>query len=98
MRTPAYITVTAPPGRVTPIHRDDGVDLGGGQLTVSAGEIVRVRYAKSQSIRRRIAAGDLVPCDMNGAAVGVDLAAAPRELDGGKVLARREAKPGKAES
>lgn len=84
--TPAYITVTAPSGRRTPIHHEDGTEPGGGQLCVVAGEIIRVRYAGSQTIRRSIGRGDLIPCDMNGAAVGVALAASADELPGGRVI------------
>ena len=96
MSDPAFITVTAPPGRRTPVHKDDGAEPGGGQLCVVEGEIVRVRYAKSQSIRRSITRGDLIPCDMNGAAVGVSLAACPRELPEGRIkIAQRKAEVSK---
>lgn len=84
---PEYITVTAPPERVTPVHTKDGVDpAGGGQLRVTSDTIARVRYAGSQCIRRSIARGDLIMCDMNGAKVdSADLAACPNELPGGKI-------------
>lgn len=86
MPDPSHITVTAPQGVTTPIHRLDGSEPGGGQLCVRAGEIVRVRYAGSQTVRRSIGRGDLIPCDMNGASVGVALAFAPDELPGGRVI------------
>lgn len=82
MPEPAYILVTAPTGRVTPIHATDGFDPGGGLLYVTDGTVCRVRY--SQAIRRAIARADLFPCDMNGAAVGLELATAPDDI-GGKV-------------
>jgi hypothetical protein len=84
MPDPTHITVTAPPDRVTPIHRNDGIEPNGGQLRVTADYVDRVRY--SQCVRRSIARGDLVPCNMSGAAVAsVDLAASPEELPGGRV-------------
>lgn len=92
MPIPSHITVTAPPDRRTPVHPSDGTEPGGGLLCAVPGEIIRVRYARSQTIRRAIARGDLIPCDMNGAAVGVDLAAAPEEIPGGRVkIAERRA-------
>ena len=78
-----HITVTAPAERVTPIHKRDGGTVTGAQPQVIAGEIHRVRY--SQDVRRAIGRGDLVPCDMNGAPCGVELAAAPDEIDGYKI-------------
>lgn len=84
MPHPTHITVTAPPDRVTPLHRDDGAAPGGMQLRSTAAFVDRVRY--SQSVRRAIARGDLIPCDMSGSAVpSVDLAAAPDELPGGRI-------------
>lgn len=92
---PTHITVTAPPGKVTPVHRNDGQDLGGGQLRVTSQFVDRVRFAGSQAIRRSIARGDLVMCDLNGAPVAsAELAAAPDELPGGRILL--PAKDGKA--
>lgn len=80
MPNPTYITVTAPPDRVTPIHKDDGQEHSGAQLRVIAGRVSRVRY--SQTTRRAIGRGDLIPCNMSGAAVpSVDLAAAPDLAD-----------------
>lgn len=78
---PTHIKVTAPQGKLTPIGQADGRLPGGGSLRVHDGIICRVRY--SQDIRRSIARGDLIPCDMNGADVGVHLddAAAPEDLD-----------------
>jgi len=83
MPDPTHITVTAPAGRRTPIGRRDGAEPGGSQLCVVRGVVCRVRY--SQDVRRSIARGDLIPCDMNGAPVTVTLAAAPSELPGGKL-------------
>jgi len=97
MAVPSHITVTAPPGRMTPVGRRDGVEPGGGQLRVVDGEVVRVRFAGSSSVRRSIARGDLIMCDMNGAPVAsADLAAAPAELPDGRIVLKRDAKPGKA--
>lgn len=97
MTVPAYITVTAPPGRVTPMHPSDCAGLGPGQPTVSAGEIVRVRCAGSQTVRRAVGRGDLIPCDMNGARVeSYELAACPEELPGGRVLVQPKAAVRKA--
>lgn len=79
MPDPTHITVTAPSDRVTPIHEADGITPGGGQLRVRAGVVARVRL--SQSVRRSVARGDLIPCNMSGTAVpSIDLAAAPEEL------------------
>lgn len=85
MPDPTHITVTAPPDRVTPIHEADGIMPGGGQLRVTAAFVDRVRY--SQSVRRAIARGDLIPCDMSGSAVpSAHLAASPEELSGGRIV------------
>lgn len=73
MPDPTYITVTAPTGMVTPIHKDDGIEPNGAQLRVTADRQVQVRA--SQSIRRAIARGDLIACNMSGAAApSADLA------------------------
>jgi hypothetical protein len=94
MTAPAFILVTAPPGRVVPIHRLDGAGLSGVQLQVVDGEVVRVRFAGSQTVRRSIARGDLIPCDMNGTEVPTfELAAAPDELPGGRIVLARKAFP-----
>ena len=86
---PTHITVTAPPDRETPIGKADGIEPNGGQLRVTAASVRRVRY--SQDVRRAIGRGDLIPCNMSGAAVpSVDLAAAPHELPG--PLPKKEAK------
>lgn len=78
MPNPTHITVTAPPDRVTPIHKDDGVEVNGAQLRVIAGRVARVRL--SQSVRRAVNRGDLIPCNMSGAAVpSIDLAGSPDE-------------------
>lgn len=95
MPKPAHITVTAPPDRMTPIHRDDGSEPGGAQLRVVAGVVCRVRL--SQTTQRAIQCGDLIPCDMSGATVpSIDLANAPEELPGGRIVL--PAKGGKATS
>lgn len=51
------ITVTAPAGRATPLHREDGVVPGGALLIVLPGS--RHRVPLSANIRRAIARGDL---------------------------------------
>lgn len=90
MPDPTHITVTAPPDRVTPIHKDDGYAPGGVQLRVTSAFVDRVRY--SQSVRRSIARGDLIPCNMSGAGVpSLHLAAAPAELPGGRIEIRAAA-------
>jgi len=92
MNDPEYITVTAPPDKVTPVHKDDGREPGGGQLRVTAEVVVRVRFRGSHTVRRSLNRGDLIPCDMNGAQVAsAQLAAAPDELPGGKIARRRAA-------
>lgn len=92
MPDPTHITVTAPPDRVTPIHADDGRQPGGGQLRVTAAHVDRVRY--SQSVRRSVACGDLIPCDMSGSVVAsVELAAAPEELPGGRIARSQDPAP-----
>lgn len=96
MPDPTHITVTAPAGRITPIHSRDGGSITGTQPQVVAGEVHRVRY--SQDVRRAIGRGDLIPCDMNGARVGIELAAAPDDLPGYKVTIKewRESAPHRA--
>jgi hypothetical protein len=85
MPTPTHIMVTALPDRVTPIHKDDGIEPTGAQLRVTAGRVERVRY--SQSIRRSIARGDLIPCNMSGAAVAsVELATSLDEMPASKLV------------
>lgn len=96
MPAPSHITVTAPPGRRTPIHPDDGREPGGGQLCAVDGEVIRVRFAGSTSIRRSIGRRDLILCNMDGAPVeSAELAAAPDELPGGRLVIKRDAKPEK---
>jgi hypothetical protein len=83
MNLPTHITVTAPPGRLTPVHIDDGIEPGSAQLQVTSGHVCRVRY--SHTIVRSIGRGDLIMCDANGAPVAsVELAASPQEIDGVK--------------
>lgn len=100
MPDPSHITVTAPPGRTTPVHRTDGTEPGGALLCATPGTVIRVRFAGSSTVRRSIARGDLIPCDMNGAPVAsAQLAAAPDELPDGRVpVAPRDLKLGKATS
>lgn len=89
-----HITVTAPEGVRAPIHPRDGRDPTGLPLHVVSGIVDRVRW--SQEIRRAIARGDLFPCDMDGARVAsAELAAAPAELPGGRIVLRRDLKPQK---
>lgn len=78
-----HIKVTAPKGRMTPIGRADGTEPGGGLLHVTSAVVCRVRY--SQDVRRAMARGDLIPCDMNGAACTITLADAPDELEGWRI-------------
>lgn len=79
-----YVRVTAPEGRRTPIHEDDGVDVGAVMLYVEPGSIRRVRW--SQTVRRARNRGDLILCDMNGNRVDtVDLAEQVEDLPGGKL-------------
>lgn len=81
---PTHVTVTAPEGRLTPVHTRDGIQPGGAQMVVQAGFVERVAY--SQLTMRSINRGDLVLCDLNGASVAsADLAAAPNELPGGRI-------------
>lgn len=76
---PTHITVTAPEGRLVPIHPSDGTDPSGMLLHVEAGTVCRVRY--SQSTRRAINRGDLIPCSLEGRPVDVDAADCPKALD-----------------
>lgn len=101
MPAPSHITVTAPPGRQTPISAPDGCEPGGAMLYAMPGEVIRVRFG-SQSIRRSIGRGDLIMCDMNGVQVtSAELAAAPEDLPGGKIViaelaVKRDVRLGKA--
>lgn len=80
MTRPTHVTVTAPPGRLTPIHEGDGRRPGGAQLLVAPGMIERVKL--SQHTMRSITRGDLVLCTMDGKTVAsYELAAAPVPLD-----------------
>lgn len=81
-----HIYVKCPPGRLTPIHKDDGIEPGGGVMYVKPGEVRRVRYwigndRTSQTVRRSVNRGDLVLCNMDGVEVeSFEAAAAPDEL------------------
>lgn len=94
MPRPDYITVTAPPGRATPIHKDDGVDLLGGQLQVTEADVCRVRY--SQTVQRSINRGDLITCTSDGAHCILAQASAPRDLGVGAKVTRVQRKEGKS--
>ena len=61
---PAFLTVTAPEGRTTPIAPNDAADPTGLVLTVTSDVVCRVRY--SSDVRRAIACGDLIPCTVAG--------------------------------
>jgi hypothetical protein len=61
---PTHILVTAPEGRLCPIHPSDGGDDAGGLLYVMHGRVTRVKY--SQDVRRSIKDGDLIPCTRDG--------------------------------
>lgn len=86
MARTSQIYVTAPEGRVTPVHGADGSEPAGGILYARPGKVVRVRYwlpdgTTSQTIRRSVNRGDLVRCNMDGAPVdSYELAAAPDEI------------------
>lgn len=83
MALPTHVTVTAPLGRRTPVHSEDGVEPGGGPLYVTHEHVDRVRY--SHTTLRSIGRGDLVLCNMDGNPVDSwELAAAPEELPGGR--------------
>lgn len=78
MALPTHVTVTAPPGRRTPVHHEDGVEPGGDPLHLVSGKVRRVKY--SQTTMRSIARGDLILCNMDGHAVeSAEAAAAPDE-------------------
>lgn len=88
---PSHITVTAPDGRLTPIHPDDGVELGGGLLYVSPGKVARVRW--SQTIRRAVARGDLAFCNMDASYVdSAEHARCDTEIDHEALRARKAAR------
>jgi hypothetical protein len=75
---PTHIMVTSAPGRLTPIHKDDGQEPGGGLLHADDKTVIRVKY--SQAIRRSITRGDLIPCNLDGVSCAVERAAAKDEL------------------
>jgi hypothetical protein len=87
MFQPTHIYVTAPQGRLTPIHPDDGIEPGGFPMRAKAGEASMVRYwivqpnghvIVSQTTRRAITRGDLIPCNDKGTPVDdVDAAQVP---------------------
>lgn len=86
-RPERYVRVTAPEGRHTPIHEDDGVDIGGLPLFVEPGVIRRVRW--SQTTRRSKNRGDLILCDMDGKQVDtVELAEQLDQLPEGRMEAK----------
>lgn len=86
MSSATHIFVTCPEGRLAPVHKDDGIEPGGGVMYVRPGEVRRVRYwledgRTSQTTRRAVGRGDLVLCNMDGAPVdSYEAAAAPDEL------------------
>jgi hypothetical protein len=86
MSNPTHVHVTAPEGRRTPIHRNDGIESNGGQLHVESAEVRRVVF--SQDVRRAVARGDLVLCNMHGVACDLDKAGAPDELEGGRAAVK----------
>lgn len=77
---PSHIFVTAPEGRLCPIHPADGRNHEtGGLLYVEHGKVERVKY--SGDVRRAWKRGDLVLVDRQGAKVKTfDQAAAPAEI------------------
>jgi len=64
MADDVFVYVTAPEGRRTPIHRDDGREPGNKQLHVLPGTVSRVRW--SQHTRRAAGRIDLVLSKRNG--------------------------------
>lgn len=68
MRLPTHVTVTAPEGRLTPIHPEDGVGIAGAALRIGPGEVCRVRW--SQTTIRAVRRGDLILCTAEGTPVG----------------------------
>lgn len=92
-----HVTVTAPEGRRTPVYERDGVEPGGGPLYVESDFVVTVGY--SHTTIRSINRGDLVLCDMNGAAVAsAELASSIGDLQGIKTLIKRAAVAAKTSS
>jgi hypothetical protein len=87
-----YIRVTAPEGRRTPVHPIDGSAPGGGLLYVIAGETRRVRW--SQSTRRAVGNGDLIPCDAAGHQLPVAAAVCPEDIEGGPIVLPAPAEKG----
>lgn len=77
---PTHITVTAPEGRKTPIHPNDGSDPESPTLMfVEHGTIARVKY--SADVRRAIARGDLIAVDGDGAhTTDLEKASAPKAM------------------
>lgn len=67
MPLPTHVTVTAPAGRLTPIHPEDGVDIAGAPLRVAPGTVRRVRW--SQTTSRAVGRGDLILCRRDGSRV-----------------------------
>src|SRR5678815_4684752 len=97
MALPTHVTVTAPEGRRTPVHHEDGVEPGGDLLVVTPDVVRRVRY--SHTTLRSIGRGDLILCNMDGTPVdSVDLAAAPDEIPGGLNSKPVTVKPKKKEA
>jgi hypothetical protein len=87
-----HVTVIAPPERRTPVDAADGVEPGGGPLYVTADEVRRIKY--SHTTIRSIGRGDLILCNMDGEPVAsVDLAAAPVELEGGRLPVKARKAP-----
>jgi hypothetical protein len=79
MALPTHVTVTAPEGRTTPVHHEDGVEPGGGQLVIIAGRVRRVKW--SQTTMRSRNRGDLILCNMDGEPVdSAEAAAAPADF------------------
>lgn len=93
MALPTFVTVMAPEGRQTPVHHEDGVEPGGGQLVVTGDRVRRVRW--SQTTMRSRMRGDLILCNMDGTPVdSVELAVAPADFPGEGRIAKALAKKG----
>jgi hypothetical protein len=84
MAETVFITVTAPAGRMTPIHERDGREPNGSQLRVEHGTVCRVRA--SQTVMRSVMRGDLLLCRVDGTLVtALADAIAPESMETHKI-------------
>lgn len=78
---PTHIFVTAPDGRMPPLHPSDASG-GLGLVHAEHGKVTRVKY--SAEVRRAITDGDLIPTTIGGTPVkDIDKAAAEEPLESG---------------